>query len=194
MTNPIGRFLRIHWPEGLEAQALTAGPSPGGAKIEIRRADRQPFAIATFSAVLLANTAGAGGAFEIMPQLNGDDAVPDPYAYNASGFSGSRFTYVTPELSGYDAYKITLYVDFALTALTAVDASPPPPALEAGKTTAQALELSWPADPAGYLPESAGDLGVGGWTPVTSPVLIVGDRAVVRLEATAAVQFFRLRR
>src|SRR6185436_15448993 len=24
LTNPIGRYLRVHWPEGLEAQAVTA--------------------------------------------------------------------------------------------------------------------------------------------------------------------------
>ena len=61
LTNPIGRSIRIPWPAGLEAQGITAGPNPGGARIEIRRANGQPFAIESFTAQLLANTAGAVG-------------------------------------------------------------------------------------------------------------------------------------
>src|SRR6185503_15941486 len=45
LTNPIGRFLRVHWPDGLEAQAVTAGPNPSGARITIKRQDGEPFAI-----------------------------------------------------------------------------------------------------------------------------------------------------
>ena len=44
--------------------------------------------------------------------------VPDPFTYNATGVAGNRFTYNTPELTGFDAYKVTLYVDFALMGLT----------------------------------------------------------------------------
>ena len=49
LTNPVGRFLRVHWPEGLEAQAVTAGPNPSGARITIERQDGEPFAIPSFT-------------------------------------------------------------------------------------------------------------------------------------------------
>jgi hypothetical protein len=108
LTNPIGRYVRIPWPDGLEAQAVTAGPVLQAARIDIARQDGQPFAIESFTAQLLANTAGAGGAFEIVPLLHGEDGVPDPFMYDATGISGNQFTYPTPELAGFDAYKIKI--------------------------------------------------------------------------------------
>jgi len=194
MTNPIGRRLRIPWPQGLEAQALTAGPSPGGAKIVIRREDRLPFAIQSFTAALLANTAGAGGTLEIMPLLNGEDGVPNPFAYDATGYSGNRFTYSTPELTDFDTYLITLYVDFALTDIALVDASLPPPALELFQTGTTTLSLAWPLDAIGFKPEVSPHLTPAHWQPLTNRVLVEGDRLVVPVEATEAQQFYRLRK
>ncbi|MEN9678545.1 MAG: hypothetical protein RIS76_4441 [Verrucomicrobiota bacterium] len=194
MTNPIGRRLRIPWPQGLEAQALTAGPSPGGAKIVIRREDRLPFAVQSFTAALLANTAGAGGTLEIMPLLNGEDGVPNPFAYDATGYSGNRFTYTTPELTNFDTYLITLYVDFALTGISLVDASLPPPVLELFPTGNTTLSLAWSLDALGYKPEVTTSLTNANWQPVTSGVLVEGDRFVVPVEATERQQFYRLRK
>ena len=34
-SEPIGRYVRIPWPEGVEAQAVTAGPNHSKAKITI---------------------------------------------------------------------------------------------------------------------------------------------------------------
>ena len=79
LTNPIGRYIRIPWPDGLEAQAVTAGPVLSNARIDIKRQDGELFGIESFTAQLLANTAGAGAAFEIMPMLNGEDGVPEPF-------------------------------------------------------------------------------------------------------------------
>lgn len=129
---PTGRFFSVVWPAGVQAQAITTGPLVGtGANITIERADGNPFDLESFTGRILANTAGAGGAFEIMPLVDGEDALPDPLQFNCSGYAGQSFSY-TPSLVGYDAYKIHLYVDFALTALTLVDASTPPPVASGG--------------------------------------------------------------
>jgi hypothetical protein len=124
--DPIGRYVRIPWPEGVEAQAVTAGPNPGKAKITIERGDGDVFAFAAFSAELLANTAGAGAKFEVVPFLNGEEVWQDPLQFEASGFTGRTFSYdTTPNpngstalLVGFDKYSIDLYVDFALIGLT----------------------------------------------------------------------------
>ncbi len=125
----IGRQVRVPWPEGIEAQAVTAPPrgvTDYKARITVRRVDGRPFDLTAFTAKLLANTAGAGGKIEIMPLLNGEDAFSDPLAFDATGIAGNMFSYDTSPsyqgstalLKGYDTYKIGLYVDFALTALT----------------------------------------------------------------------------
>jgi hypothetical protein len=131
---PIGRYVRIPWPEGVEAQAVTAGPNPGKAKITIERVDGDVFDLNAFTAKLLANTAGAGGEFEVVPFLNGEEVFNDPFKFNASGYAGNSFSYnTTPNpwgqstapLTGFDKYTIDLYVDFAWTALTLVGAPIP---------------------------------------------------------------------
>ena len=115
---PTGRFFSVSWPDGIQAQAITAGPTVGaGANMTIRCIDGKPFDLLAFTGKLLANTAGAGGAFEVMPKLNGEDAFNDPRQYFATGYAGQSFPH-TPNLSGYESYKIHLWVDFALTALT----------------------------------------------------------------------------
>ena len=194
LTNPIGRAIRIPWPTGLEAQAVTTGPVLSGAKITIQREDGQTFAIESFTNKLLANTAGAGGAFEIMPLLHGEDGLPDPLAYDASGMYGNSFTYHTPELAGFDAYIMTLYVDYALMSLTVVDASLPPPALEIVQGGATSVQLAWPMSAAGYALESAVDLVIPVWTPVTNGVALEGEHFTVTLEALEAQRMYRLRK
>ena len=127
---PTGRFFSVYWPTGVQAQAITTGPSLGaGANITLKRADGKLFDLQAFTGKILLNTAGAGGAFEIMPLLNGNDAFPNPLTYDCSGYAGQSFAYVTPPLAGYDTYQIHMWGDFALTALTLVDTNPPiPPA------------------------------------------------------------------
>lgn len=139
MSVPIGRPVRVEWPLGVEAQAVTVAPFQK-AQIAIRRVDGNSFAVSEFSAKLLANTAGAGGSFEVVPTLAGEDLYQDPVAFFASGNAGNTFSYsmapnagpmnpygqTTAALVGADAYKINLYVDFALTGLALVDASSPP--------------------------------------------------------------------
>lgn len=129
LTEPIGRTVRIPWPLGVEAQAVTT-PPPGvtdhKARITLRRVDGRPFDLTAFTAKLLANTGGAGGTIEIMPMLNGEDGFPDPLYFDATGYYGGSFSYntspnylgSTAQLKGFDTYKISLYVDFALTSLT----------------------------------------------------------------------------
>ncbi|MBA4104601.1 MAG: hypothetical protein C0485_02500 [Pirellula sp.] len=127
--DPIGRTVRVPWPEGVEAQAVTT-PPPGvtdyKARLTLQRVDGDVFDLTAFTAKLLANTAGAGANIEIMPKLQGEDGFNDPLYFNASGYYGSSFSYdTTPNylgstalLKGFDEYVITLYVDYALTALT----------------------------------------------------------------------------
>lgn len=137
---PIGRPVSVHWPDGLQAQAVTAGPSPGPAKFTIRRVDGDVFDLPAFTAKLLANTAGAGGSIEIMPKLNGEDGFANPVAFNATGVTGTSFSYdtTTPSylgntstLVGFDRYDVTLYVDFALTDVKLNGASVPEPSISA---------------------------------------------------------------
>ncbi len=129
LPEPIGRTVRIPWPDGVEAQAVTT-PPPGvtdyKARITLTRVDGDVFDLTAFTAELLANTGGAGGSIEIMPSLNGEDGFNDPLYFNATGYYGQSFSYdespsylgSTALLKDFDAYKIGLYVDFALTALT----------------------------------------------------------------------------
>lgn len=118
---PTGRFFSVFWPNGIQAQAITAGPDVGiGANIIIKRVDGKLFDLRAFTGKLLANTAGTGGAFEIMPLLDGEDALNDPLMFDCSGYGGQSFPH-TPNLAGYDTYKIHLWVDWALTTLTLID-------------------------------------------------------------------------
>lgn len=129
---PIGRPVRIPWPQGIEAQYVTAGPNPGKAKITIRRQDGGLFDLTSFTAHLLAN-AGAGRAIEIVPMLDGEEPLNDPLYFDVSGYYGSEFSYdtspnylgSTATLVGYDTYVVNLTLDYALTALTLTDDTVP---------------------------------------------------------------------
>lgn len=135
---PIGRAERVSWPDGVEAQAVTT-PPPGvtdyKARITLQRVDGEVFDLTAFSAKLLANTAGAGGKFEVVPFLNGEEVFNDPVEFDATGIAGNVFSYNTSPnplgstvlLTGFDKYMIGLYVDFALVGLTVESAVVPEP-------------------------------------------------------------------
>jgi hypothetical protein len=202
-TNPPGRYVRIFWPDGLEAQYVTAGPTPGKAKITIRRVDGAVFDLTAFSAKLLASP-GAGRAVEIVPFLNGQEPLNDPLAFDvSSGFYGSvhSFDTTTPlhigstaALTNYDAYVLNLTLDFALVSLTVVDASIPPPVLDVFPVNNGLIQLSWPAEAADYTLEFAANLPTQGWGPVTNDVTFNGSFFSVQLETTGDQRFFRLRK
>ena len=163
-----GRFFSVFWPTGVQAQAITAGPlTNSGANITIKRTDGKPFNFWAFTGKLLANTWGTGAAFEIMPQLNGEDALNDPLMSDASGSAGQSFP-STPMLSGYEAYKIHLFVDYALTALTLIDTNNSPPvALGSGffQLTGQPLAIN------------IADLTWSDYDPDGDPITFVGVSA-----------------
>jgi hypothetical protein len=134
---PTGRFFSVFWPTGVQAQAVTTGPLLGtGANITLKRADGKKFDLQVFTGTILLNTAGAGAAFEIMPQINGNDALLDPLQYPCIGYAGASFSYNTPALTNYDTYKIHMWGDFALTALTLIDTNPPVPPAPTNTITA----------------------------------------------------------
>ncbi len=129
LTNPVGRAVRIPWPDGVEAQYVTT--STNNARIIVRRVDGAVFDLTSFTAHLLAN-AGAGRAIEIVPLLNGQEPLNDPLFFDVSGNYGNEFSYdtspnhlgSTAALTNYDAYVINLTLDYALTALTLESAVP----------------------------------------------------------------------
>jgi len=131
LTNPIGRSVRIPWPQGVEAQYVTSGPNPTKASITVSREDGSVFDLTSFTAKLLAN-AGAGRAIEIVPLLDGEEPLNDPLYFDVSGNYGQSFSYNTSPnpwgstalLTNYDAYKINLTLDYALTALTLESTAP----------------------------------------------------------------------
>lgn len=190
---PTGRFFSVFWPSGVQAQAITAGPDVGvGANITLRRVDGQPFALSAFTGKLLANTAATGGAFEIMPQINGQDGFPDPLTYDATGYAGMTFPH-TPALSGYDTYVIHLWVDWALVGLTVVDDSPLlPAALQISVTPPNSIQLSWPADAMGYALQQSPSLKPANWTTVTNMAQLVSTNIQVTVPLSGGTRFFRL--
>jgi hypothetical protein len=202
-TNPPGRYVRIFWPDGLEAQYVTAGPTPGKAKITVRRVDGAVFDLTAFSAKLLASP-GAGRAIEIVPFLNGEEPLNDPLTFDvSSGYYGSvhSFDTSTPSyigstaaLTNYDAYVLNLTLDFALGSLTVVDASIPPPALAVSQLDVGWIEIAWPLEAIDYTLESTTNLPATVWSPVTNNVVISGDLCIVQLEAADSQQMFRLRK
>jgi hypothetical protein len=128
---PTGRPTPITLPAGIDAQAITAGPSglltgQGSARVTISRVDGGVFDLISFKGTLLGSTSGAGAAFEVMPLLHGQDGLSDPLTFDATGPYGRSFTY-SPHLSGYDTYNISLWVDFGLTGLTVNGAPVPEP-------------------------------------------------------------------
>ncbi|HEX9046044.1 MAG TPA: cadherin-like domain-containing protein [Verrucomicrobiae bacterium] len=161
---PTGRFFTVLWPNGVEAQAYTAGPLAGtGANITIKRADGNVFDLQAFTGKILLNTAGAGGAFEIMPQVNGNDAFANPLQYDCTGYAGMTFPYTTG-LVGYDTYQIHMWGDFALTALTLTDTNIPPTPVDVTNIVAVSA-----------FPSNAGTAGGAGNYPSNSPCSVTAS-------------------
>jgi len=202
-TNPPGRYVRVFWPDGLEAQYVTAGPTPDKAKITVRRVDGAVFDLTAFSAKLVASP-GAGRAIEIVPFLNREEPLNDPLVFDvSSGYYGSvhSFDTTTPNyigstaaLTNYDAYVLNLTLDFALVSLTVVDASIPPPVLAISQLDVGSIEISWPVEAIDYTLESTTNLPATGWSPVTNNVVISGDLCTVQLEAAESQRMYRLRK
>ena len=160
---PTGRFFSVVWPTGVQAQAVTTGPLLGnGANITLKRADGKAFDLQAFTGKILLNTAGAGGAFEVMPQVNGNDAFPNPLQYDCTGYAGMSFACATA-LSGYDTYQIHMWGDYALTALTLIDTNPPVPPAPSFTITASAS------------PSAAGTTGGAGSYPSNSTCALVAS-------------------
>lgn len=174
----IGRPVRIPWPDGVEAQAVTT-PPPGvtdhKARMTLQRVDGQVFDMTAFTVKLLANTGGAGAALEIMPLVNGEDAFADPIAFDVTGYYGQTFLYDTSPnpwgstalLTGYDTYKISLYVDFAMVGLTLNSAAIAGDFDQDGDVDATDFGviadcLGGPDVPGGCAPQQAGQADLGG--------------------------------
>lgn len=196
---PTGRFFSVFWPNGIQAQAITAGPSVGiGANITIKRVDGKQFDLWAFTGKLLANTAGTGGAFEIMPLLDGEDALNDPLMFDCSGYGGQSFPH-TPMLAGYDTYKIHLWVDWALTVLTLIDTNsvPPPvintPRLEIQLTQTNTALLTWPTNASGFVLQQNFNLTTTNWQNATNALGITGTNNQVVRPRLEGNEFFRLK-
>lgn len=196
---PTGRFFSVFWPNGIQAQAITAGPSVGiGANIIIKRVDGKLFDLRAFTGKLLANTAGTGGAFEIMPLLDGEDALNDPLMFDCSGYGGQSFPHA-PMLVGYDTYKIHLWVDWALTALTLIDTNSvlPPvinaPRLEIQLTQTNTALLTWPTNASGFVLQQNFNLTTTNWQNATNAIGITGTNNQVVRPRLEGNEFFRLK-
>jgi hypothetical protein len=158
-TSVLGRAVRVAWPEGVEAQAVTAGPATSGAKLTIQRDDGGTFDLTALTFRLLANTAGAGGTLEIMPTRGGEDVPEGPFAFDATGYYSSEFSYSTAPnyggstvaLTNYDGYKLSLYVDFALVGLTLVTPPTNHPPTGVGLTGGAVFENEPAGTPVGSL-------------------------------------------
>jgi hypothetical protein len=198
--NPPGRYVRIFWPDGLEAQYVTAGPNPGKAKITVRRVDGAVFDLTAFTAKLLAN-AGAGRAIEIVPLRNGQEPLNDPLSFDVSGNYGQVFSYdatpnylgTTVALTNYDAYVINLTLDYALMHLTVGDASLPPPVLDIFPVGADVAQLSWPTNYSGWLLQQKSALDSTNWVPAVAPASIVDETYQATISMTNGARWFRLR-
>ncbi len=199
---PTGRPQTITWPAGIEAQTVTAGPSgplttQAPATLTIKRSDGKPFDLTSFTAKILGNTAGAGASFEIMPLLNGNDGFPDPVMLDATGIAGNTFSYSTPTLTRFDTYNVSLWMDFALTALTLVDASAPdplPPTLLISLTSSNLVRLYWQTQTSGYSVQSSPDLMPNHFDDTHALPLAEGAYEAVYMAMTNAQRFFRLLR
>jgi hypothetical protein len=128
-----------------------------------------------------------------MPLLNGQDGFLDPLTYDATGIAGNTFSYSTPALTGFDTYNISLWMDFALTGFTLVDASAPVPVtLLVSNRSSNYVRLSWPAQAVNYVLQSSPDLAPGHFTNTGVAPLTEGANQVVTLPTTNSNRFFRL--
>lgn len=191
--SPTGRFPSVLWPTGIDAQSLTAGPAAGtGASITIKRVDGQLFELHTFTGRILGNTAATGAAFELMPQLNGNDAFPNPLTYDATGYAGQSFGHA-PMLSGYDTYVLSLWMDYGLTQLTVADVSVIiSPNLQISSTPSNYFQVVWPTNSFDFTLLQDSNVVSTTWSVVPNPSRVVGTNNEVILPAEDGARFFRL--
>jgi hypothetical protein len=212
---PIGRSLNVLWPEGMNAQGLHDLPDPNSptkATLSISRVDGLPFALNAFSAKLLGSTASGGGSIEVTPVINdGPGPEPDtvPFFLNNPNYGqlnsfntsqNAAYTYNSSQTGGpyYDKYKFTLYVDYAITSLTLVDASsaapqaPAPPAPAISRTSANNYKLAWPGANFDYTVQTCTDLTNNSWGPYVSMRYLEGNSNVVNVVSTDTQRYFRL--
>ncbi len=194
---PTGRLRPVLWPAGVDAQTITAdaaGPVPQqiSASITITRADSQPFDLRTFTGIILGNTAGAGAAFELMPQLNGNDAFANPLTYDATGYAGQSFSYA-PMLTGYDTYVLSLWMDYALTQLAVADAGViTQPQLQISNASSNSFKLLWPTNAPDFTLLQNSNLVANTWGVVTNAAAVVGTNSQVLVPGANGAHFFRL--
>jgi hypothetical protein len=194
---PTGRIQPVQWPAGVDAQTITTGPSGPlsqqiSASISIRRVDGQPFELRTFTGKILGNTGGAGAAFELMPQLNGQDAFPNPLTYDATGSAGQSFSYA-PMLAGYDTYVLSLWMDYGLMQLTVADASVvAAPMLHISTTSSNDIQLSWTTNSTDFTLLQNTNVAATALTVVTNAVNVTGTNNEVTVPARTGANFFRL--
>ncbi len=193
---PTGRMQPVQWPVGIDAQTITTSPTgpvtQTAANITIRRADGQPFDLQSFTGKILGNTAGAGASFELMPQLNGNDAFANPLMYDATGYANQSFSHA-PGLTGYDSYTLSLWMDYGLTQLTVTDASiVTPPGLGISNTGSNYFRLSWPTNYTDFTLLQSSNLTPASWTVVTNATTVSGTNNQVLVPAANSAGFFRL--
>lgn len=193
---PTGRMQPVQWPTGIDAQTITSGPTgpvtQTAASISIRSADGRPFDLQTFTGKILGNTAGAGASFELMPQLNGNDAFADPLMFDATGYANQSFSH-SPNLTGYDTYALSLWMDYGLMQLTVSDASviTQPELLIAG-TSSNYVRLSWATNYADFTLVQNSNFVLTSWSVVTNAATAVGTNNQVLVPAADSSRFFRL--
>ena len=122
-----GRSEVVQWPDGIHAQGITTGPNAGKKEeVVIQRVDGDVFDINAITFKLIGTTAGAGAELEVSPILNDADGTqvfldatgPSGYSISYSNTLSDFRGYNTSTLTGFDTYKMNLYVDFALTSIT----------------------------------------------------------------------------
>jgi len=91
------------------------------------------------------------------------------------------------------AYAPVLYGGQLSVTNIVLDVSPLLPRLTVRRTSATALQLAWGSNFNWYLPESATNLTVGGWDPVTNSPVLQANELVIDLSVQAGQHFFRLR-
>lgn len=196
-STPIGRNLRVLWPAGMEVQGVTSGPVTSKAILTIERVDGQTFSVNAFTLKLLANTFGAGGSVEVMPLFDGEDGLPDPVAFDVTGFYNMSYSFSPTQFNGkgYNSYKFVLYADYAITRLTLSDPSPPAPAPPKPVLTmlsATDAKISWPVSAYDYTLQTSTDLKTGSWVANFGQTVVESGFNVVYFTASDPCRFFRL--
>jgi len=68
-----------------------------------------------------------------------------------------------------------------------------PPPLTVRLTSANKLEIAWPATSPEFVLETAGNLSAGSWTPVTQPLFMTNGVTKLSVVAPTGKRFYRLK-